>query len=84
MFVPLLVGGHFIETQRKGGLYNAFFCCCNFQVFLVAAYSKPAEILQTPAVSNQVLSFSLFKEDGFFSPYVILAKCLEHQIIDNF
>lgn len=64
----------------------SFFGCCNFQVFLVAAYSKPVEVPQTPAVSNQLLYFSLFQGDEFFfsSPYVILAKCLERQIIDKF
>lgn len=35
---------------------------CSFQVFLVAEYSKPAEIPQTPAVSNRLFYFSLFKE----------------------
>lgn len=44
----------------------SFFGCCNFQVFLVAAYSKPVEVPQTPAVSNQLLYFSLFQGDEFF------------------
>lgn len=45
----------------------------SFQVFLVAAYSKPAEIPQTPAVSNRLFYFSLFKGmENFFPPY---AKC---------
>lgn len=41
---------------------------CSFQVFLVAAYSKPAEIPQTPAVSNRLFYFSLFKKRRIFPP----------------
>lgn len=53
--------------------------------FLVAAYSNPAAIPQTPAVSNQLLYFSLFKRDGFFPPLCYFGKMSgtsdHHQIL---